>query len=63
MQDPLAGPSALRDIIRPQFHQVNLSAEDFVKTTIGLKLDTGIVYFLRSLETNKHLTNIMNIQR
>ena len=63
MQDPLAGPSALRDIIRPQFNQVNLSAEDFVKTTIGLKLDTGIVYFLRSLETNKHLTNIMNIQR
>ena len=58
MQDPLAGPSALRDIIRPQFHQVNLSAEDFAKTTIGLKLDTGIVYFLRSLETNKHLANI-----
>ena len=58
MQDPLAGPSALRDIIRPQFHQVNLNAEDFVKTTIGLKLDTGMVYFLRSLETDKHLTNI-----
>ncbi|KAL5534256.1 hypothetical protein ACEPAG_718 [Sanghuangporus baumii] len=39
MQDPLAGASTLRDIIRPQFHQVNLSAENFIKNTIGLKLD------------------------
>lgn len=41
VQNPLAGPSTLRDIIRPQFHQVNLTAENFVKNTIGLKLDKG----------------------
>ena len=39
MQDPLAGPSALRDIIKPQFHQVNLSAEYYVKKELGIKLD------------------------
>ena len=41
MQDPLAGPSALRDIIKPQFHQVNLSAEFYIKRELGIKLDKG----------------------
>ena len=41
MQDPLAGASPLKDIVRPQFHQVNLRAENFIKNTIGLKLDKG----------------------
>lgn len=48
MQDPLAGASALRDIVRPQFHQINLSAEVFVKNTIGLKLDKGVFIFLHN---------------
>ncbi|EJC97472.1 uncharacterized protein FOMMEDRAFT_137600 [Fomitiporia mediterranea MF3/22] len=39
MQDPLAGASTLKDIVRPQFHQVSLSADNFVKYTIGVKLD------------------------
>lgn len=42
MQDPLAGPSSLRDIVRPQFHQVNLTAESFVKDKLGVKLDKGL---------------------
>lgn len=44
MQDPLAGPSSLRDIVRPQFHQVNLSAESFVKDKLGVKLDKGLQF-------------------
>ena len=44
-QDPLAGPSALKDIIRPQFHQVNLVAEPFIKGELGIKLDKGTTLF------------------
>lgn len=42
-QDPLAGPSALRDIIRPQFHQINLVAEQFIKGELGIKLNKGTI--------------------
>ncbi|KAI5836100.1 hypothetical protein K523DRAFT_289996 [Schizophyllum commune Tattone D] len=37
--DPLAGPSPLRDIVAPQFHQNNFVVEDFIKTNLGVKLD------------------------
>lgn len=39
--NPLAGPSSLRDIIRPQFHQNNFVEENFVKNELGIKLDKG----------------------
>ncbi|KIY72869.1 hypothetical protein CYLTODRAFT_343357 [Cylindrobasidium torrendii FP15055 ss-10] len=35
--NPLA--STLKDVVAPQFHQVNFPAEDFVKETLGVKLD------------------------
>ena len=41
VSDPLAGPSALRDIIRPQFHQNNFIEESFIKNELGVKLDKG----------------------
>jgi cleavage and polyadenylation specificity factor subunit 4 len=34
-------PANVRDILRPQFHQNNFSAEHFIKHELGLKLDTG----------------------
>lgn len=37
----LAGPSALRDVISPQFHQNNFPAETHIKADLGLKLDKG----------------------
>ena len=39
---PLAGPSALRDVIHPQFHQNNFPAEVHIKVELGVKLDKGI---------------------
>lgn len=39
--NPLMGPSPLRDIVRPQFHQNNFAQELFVKNDLGLKLDKG----------------------
>lgn len=41
MSGPLAGPSTLRDIVHPQFHQNNFPEELFIKTDLGLKLDKG----------------------
>ncbi|KAG6333658.1 hypothetical protein ID866_5428 [Astraeus odoratus] len=41
MTNPLAGPSALKDLIQPQFHQNNFQEELFVKNELGLKLDKG----------------------
>lgn len=38
--DPLAGPSALQDIVKPQFHQVPISAENYIKNALGVRLDT-----------------------
>lgn len=40
--NPLAGPSALRDIIRPQFHQNTFQEENWVKSELGIKLDKGL---------------------
>ena len=40
--DPLTGPSPLRDIVRPQFHQNNFVQELFIKNELGLKLDKGV---------------------
>jgi cleavage and polyadenylation specificity factor subunit 4 len=39
--NPLAAPSPLRDIVRPQFHQLQLEPEAFVKNELGIKLDKG----------------------
>lgn len=39
--NPLAGPSPLRDIINPQFHQNILPAENFIKSHLNIKLDKG----------------------
>lgn len=41
MANPLTGPSALRDIINPQFHQNNFPEELFIKNELGIKLDKG----------------------
>jgi cleavage and polyadenylation specificity factor subunit 4 len=40
--NPLAAPSALKDVINPQFHQNNFPAEFFAKSELGLKLDKGV---------------------
>ena len=40
--NPLVGPSALRDVINPQFHQNNFPAESYSKAELGLKLDKGM---------------------
>jgi cleavage and polyadenylation specificity factor subunit 4 len=40
--NPLVGPSALRDVINPQFHQNNFPAESYSKIDLGLKLDKGM---------------------
>lgn len=39
--NPLAGPSALKDIVLPQFHQNNFPEELYIKNELGLKLDKG----------------------
>ena len=43
--NPLAGPSALRDVINPQFHQNTFPAETHIKVDLGLKLDKGQIHF------------------
>ncbi|KAK7058890.1 RNA-binding component of cleavage and polyadenylation factor [Paramarasmius palmivorus] len=35
----IAGPSTLRDVVNPQFHQNNFHAESFAKVELGIKLD------------------------
>ena len=40
--NPLTGPSPLRDVVRPQFHQNNFAQELFIKNELGLKLDKGM---------------------
>ncbi|KAF7436915.1 RNA-binding component of cleavage and polyadenylation factor [Pleurotus ostreatus] len=37
--NPLVGPSFLRDIVLPQFHQNNFAAETIVKNELNVKLD------------------------
>ena len=49
MDNPLAGPSPLRDIVNPQFHQNNFPEELFIKTELGIKLDKGIPLYLDSI--------------
>lgn len=39
--NPLVGPSALKDIINPQFHQNSFPAEFYIKSELGIKLDKG----------------------
>ena len=41
MANVLTGPSTLRDIICPQFHQNNFLEENFIKNELGIKLDKG----------------------
>ena len=42
MANVLIGPSTLRDIICPQFHQNNFPEENFIKNELGIKLDKGM---------------------
>lgn len=54
MSNPLAGPSPLKDLIQPQFHQNNFPEELYIKNDLGLKLDKGefyLVYQVSSLLT------------
>jgi len=37
--NPLVAPSPLRDIVKPQFHQLNLKVEEYLKHERGIKLD------------------------
>ena len=48
VNNPLAGPSALRDIIRPQFHQNNFAEEVYIKNELNIKLDKGMYVMLTS---------------
>jgi len=41
MTNPLVGPSALRDLVSPQFHQNNFPEELYVKNELGIRLDKG----------------------
>ena len=43
MTNPLVGPSALRDLINPQFHQNNFPEELYIKSELGIRLDKGTV--------------------
>ncbi len=43
--NPLGGPSILKDIINPQFHQNSFPAESYIKSELGIKLDKGTVVF------------------
>jgi cleavage and polyadenylation specificity factor subunit 4 len=51
MANPLVGPSPLRDVIHPQFHQNNFPAERYIKTELGIKLDKGIVGFFQQFRS------------
>ena len=44
MTNPLVGPSALRDLINPQFHQNNFPEELYIKSELGIRLDKGMVH-------------------
>jgi hypothetical protein len=49
MANPLTGPSTLRDIINPQFHQNNFPEETFIKNELGIKLDKGMCWSVQHL--------------
>jgi hypothetical protein len=42
MTNPLMGPSALRDIVDPQFHQNNFPEELYIKNELNIRLDKGM---------------------
>jgi hypothetical protein len=44
MTNPLVGPSALRDLVHPQFHQNNFPEELYIKNELGIRLDKGTVH-------------------
>jgi cleavage and polyadenylation specificity factor subunit 4 len=46
MTNPLVGPSALRDLIHPQFHQNNFPEEVYIKNELGIRLDKGTAQFI-----------------
>lgn len=46
MTNPLVGPSALRDLINPQFHQNNFPEEVYIKNELGIRLDKGTIIHL-----------------
>jgi cleavage and polyadenylation specificity factor subunit 4 len=46
MANLLVGPSPLRDIVNPQFHQNNFAAESYIKSQLGIKLDKGMSFSL-----------------
>jgi hypothetical protein len=58
MTNPLAGPSALRDLINPQFHQNNFPEELYVKNELGIRLDKGMARHSKHLV----LVNILVLQ-
>lgn len=41
MVNDVASSTTLRDLVRPQFHQVILSIEPYIKSDLGIKLDKG----------------------
>jgi hypothetical protein len=41
MTTTLSSQSAIKDIIKPDFHQLNLPAETFIKNELRFKLDKG----------------------
>jgi cleavage and polyadenylation specificity factor subunit 4 len=41
MANVLAGPSSLKDLVKPEFHQFNFPAEKYIKNELGIKLDKG----------------------
>jgi cleavage and polyadenylation specificity factor subunit 4 len=43
--NPLVGPSPLKDIINPQFHQNSFPTEAYIKSDLGIKLDKGASSF------------------
>jgi cleavage and polyadenylation specificity factor subunit 4 len=46
MTNPLVGPSALRDIVDPQFHQNNFPEEIYIKNELNIRLDKGMALAL-----------------
>ncbi|KAF8832428.1 hypothetical protein HHX47_DHR1001979 [Lentinula edodes] len=60
--NPLAGPSPLRDIINPQFHQNIFSAENFIKSELNIKLDKDMPStFDPSWITSSHPSSFQHI--
>ena len=52
MTNPLVGPSALRDIVDPQFHQNNFPEELYIKNELNIRLDKGMTLALYSFASS-----------